>query len=59
MTKQMSWIPTLMHSSTSTPMIGLLPSGSSSFGTTFVHGRNRVPNPATGRMAWVTFMDRA
>src|SRR3989339_337895 len=55
-TKQISAIPASRHSSTMYEMIGRLPRGSNSFGTVLVHGRKRVPSPATGRMAWVTFI---
>jgi hypothetical protein len=38
-------------------MIGCVPSGSNSFGTAFVQGRNRVPRPATGRIACEIFIE--
>src|SRR3989344_4888864 len=57
-TKQISAMPESRHSSTRCAMIGWLPIGRSSLGTVFVHGRKRVPSPATGRIAWVGLMAR-
>src|ERR1043165_6900593 len=46
-----SSIPAATHSSTISWMLGVSTSGSISFGTAFVAGRNRVPSPATGSTA--------
>src|SRR3989344_5934674 len=50
-TKMISSTPAATASSTKYCTTGLSTIGNISFGCDFVAGRNRVPNPATGRMA--------
>src|SRR5262245_8273026 len=50
-TKTISSMPAPTHSSTISWMLGVSTSGSISFGTAFVAGKNRVPSPATGNTA--------
>ena len=50
-----SVIPALMASSTAYWIKGLSTIGSISFGFAFVAGKKRVPIPATGKTALVTF----
>src|SRR5438094_3394362 len=53
---RMSVIPAPTASSTTYWMAGLSTTGSISFGWDFVAGRNRVPRPAAGITAFLTFM---
>src|ERR1700733_14916448 len=53
--KMRAVIPAPTASSTAYWMSGLSTTGSISFGEAFVAGRNRVPRPATGNTAFVTF----
>jgi hypothetical protein len=54
-TKIMSVMPAATASSTAYWMSGLSTTGSISLGEALVAGRNRVPRPATGKTALVTF----
>src|SRR4051812_23039394 len=54
--KMRSVMPAATASSTAYWMSGLSTTGSISFGDAFVAGRNRVPSPATGNTAFVTFL---
>src|SRR6267143_4763628 len=49
-----SSIPLAMASSTPYWIVGLSTSGSISFGWALVTGRNRVPRPAAGKIAFLT-----
>src|ERR1700738_4931597 len=49
-----SSIPLAIASSTPYWMVGLSTSGSISFGWALVTGRNRVPRPAAGKIAFLT-----
>src|SRR6476659_3973417 len=53
--KIMSVMPAATASSTAYWMSGLSTTGSISLGEALVAGRNRVPIPATGKTAFVTF----
>src|SRR3954469_12645438 len=55
---RMSVIPACTASSTTYWMAGLSTTGSISLGEAFVAGRNRVPNPAAGTTAFLTFATR-
>ena len=59
MTIRISVIPERTHSSTTYWIVGVSTIGSISLGCDLVAGRNRVPNPAAGMTALVTFMGRA
>ena len=48
--------PAVTASSTTYWMAGLSTTGSISLGVAFVAGRNRVPRPAAGTTAFVTFV---
>ena len=50
-----SSMPLCTASSTIYWMVGLSTIGSISFGTAFVAGRKRVPNPAAGMIAFLSF----
>jgi hypothetical protein len=54
MTMMICSIPDAIASSTAYWMIGRSTSGSTSLGIALVAGRNRVPNPAAGRTAFLT-----
>src|SRR5579871_5676272 len=54
-TKIISVMPAAIASSTAYWISGLSTMGSISFGLALVAGRNRVPRPATGNTAFVTF----
>ena len=52
-TKMNSSIPAATASSTAYWINGLSTTGSISFGSAFVAGRNRVPSPPTGKIAFL------
>ena len=54
-TIMMSSIPEAIASSTMYWIVGLSTIGNISLGIAFVTGRNRVPSPAAGIIAFVTF----
>jgi hypothetical protein len=54
-TKTMCSMPASNASSTAYCTTGLSTTGSISFGIDLVAGRNRVPSPATGMTAFLTF----
>ena len=56
-TKIISRTPAAYASSTAYWISGLSTTGSISLGWAFVAGRNRVPKPATGKMAFFTNME--
>ncbi|CAE1146623.1 protein of unknown function [Serratia sp. Tan611] len=58
-TRTISLIPAAIHSLTTYWIRGLSTSGSISFGIAFVAGNIRVPNPATGITAFLTFRFKA
>src|SRR6266511_4326913 len=53
---RMSLMPARTASSTTYWMAGLSTTGSISLGCAFVAGRNRVPSPAAGMTAFLTFI---
>src|SRR5262249_43373149 len=57
-TRMISSSPEATASSTTYWIVGLSTSGSISLGWAFVAGRNRVPSPAAGNTAFLTFMVR-
>src|SRR5690606_4605955 len=54
-TTKISSIPEAIASSTINWIVGLSTIGSISFAIAFVAGKNRVPNPAAGMIAFLTF----
>ena len=52
-------MPAFAASSTAYCIIGLSTTGSISFGIDFVAGRNLVPKPPTGKMAFLIFIHKS